>query len=130
MARSKKSRTYIYINRKQRSLNVCLSLKEYEEDGDWLAECPELQIIAPGKTKLSAYNTLVELILTTLIVAIETDLIDEHLKALGFGEIELPVPSLEIYSSKKRIAHDTIPLSLDSPITLPTLTKHAVEAFC
>ena len=128
---SKKLKPYIQINRQQRSLNYCLSHKEYEEDGDWLAECPELQLIVAGKTKLDAYDTLVEMITTTLVAAIETDTIGEHLKALGFGEIELPVPTMNIYSIRKRIAQDTIPLnSAGSSITLPPLNQYPVKISC
>lgn len=126
--KSKKLRPYIEINRQQRSLNYCLSHKEYQEDGDWLAECPELQLIVAGKTKLKAYDALVELVVTTLVVAIETDTISEHLEALGFGEIELPVPTMRIYSIRKQIAQDTIPLiSSGSSITLPPLNQFPVE---
>ncbi len=126
--KSKKLRPYIQINSQLRSLNYCLSHKEYQEDGDWLAECPELQLIVAGKTKLKAYDSLIELIATTLVVAIETGTIGEHLKALGFGEVELPVPTMNIYSIRQPIAQDTIPLiSSGSSITLPPLNQYLVD---
>ena len=125
--KSRKSRSYISVNRQQRSLDYSLSYREFQEDGDWLAECPELQITVAGKTKRKAYETLVELIVTTLVAAIATDTITEHLIALGFEVIELPVSTLDIYGTRKRIDQDTIPLNPDYPITLPPLNQDLIQ---
>ncbi|HEX9745353.1 MAG TPA: hypothetical protein VGB30_07990 [bacterium] len=116
-----KANPYIYINYKLRQLELSLSYREYEEEGERLAECSEMQIIAPGKTKRKAYDTLVEMVVTTLIVAIETNSLKDHLKALDFRMVNVPVPSVEIYESKKRVASDTIPLIINSPIPVTSI---------
>ncbi len=126
--KSKKAPIYIRFDRQQRILDLLLSLREFFEDGEYLAECPELQLIGQGKSKRSAYDTLVEMILTTLIVAIETDTITEHLKALGFKKIDLPVPSIEIFNTTRKTASDTIPLIINSPLSIaPAQQNIAIE---
>jgi len=77
--------SYILINRDLRMLQVQLSYRDFKEDGWYFAECPELRMMDQGKTKKEAYRNLVSLVLTNLVVAVETGYLDDYLKALGFS---------------------------------------------
>ena len=112
---TKGENSYILINRDLRMLQVQLSYRDFKEDGWCFAECPELKLVDQGKTKKEAYGNLVSMVLTTLVVAVETGNIDNYLKKLGFKKDRLDIPILKVfrqYTSYK----DTIPLTLDAPL--------------
>jgi predicted RNase H-like HicB family nuclease len=123
--RSEKS--YIFINRRDRVLDVCLSYHDYKENGHYVVECPELSLADQGKTRSEAYRNLAENILTTMVVAIETGNIQAHLKALGFKEKKVPVPDTRIFEIPRSDDPDLVPLTLRT--NLPADVKSGQTQF-
>ena len=114
------------VNRKQRILTVHVSYRDFEEDGWFFAECPELQLMEQGKSKREAFDNLADMVISTLVIAIGTDFIDQLLHDLGFKKMDLPFPGINVFDQKIRQKSDAIPLNLD--INLPTqLGKDAIS---
>jgi predicted RNase H-like HicB family nuclease len=123
----KARRSYIFVNRRDRILDLCLSYRDFKENGHYAVECPELGLMDQGKTKAEAYEHLAENIFTTLVTAIETGNLRAHLKALGFRERKIPIPDAEIFDIRHLDEPDLVPLTLKA--NLPVGTKSGQGQF-
>ena len=112
----KARRSYIFVNRRERILDLCLSYRDFKENGHYAVECPELRLMDQGKTKAEAYEHLAQNIFTTLVVAIETGNLQAHLRALGFKERKIPVPDAEIFEIPYSEEPDLLPLTLKASL--------------
>ena len=107
--------SYIFVDLKHRLIEARLSCS-YTKEGEWhFAECPELRLVAQGKSKWQALENLVDMIAASLIEAIESDKIDEMLRELGFRRTEL-VPLRKVFRRSIEPDDKDVPLSLEVPL--------------
>ena len=109
--------SYILINPTERRLEMQLSFRHFKEGRWYFAECPELKLIDQGKTLKSAYNNLRQMVIASLIEAIESDNVDMMLRALGFKRSALTEPALNVYNVSGEKYKNLIPLDIRTTVS-------------
>jgi len=110
------STSYVMFNTGERFLDVKLSVRTFKENGWHFANCPELDLVDQGKTIKAAIANLHEMVITSLIEAIETDNIDSMLKALGFTRSKVPKQSIAIYNIPADKYENLFPLTFKAAV--------------
>ncbi len=102
--------SYIYVDWKIHYIEASLSYEEWQEDGCWVARCPELQLSDYGETKKEAVNNLSDMILSVLVSATEKGNLDAMLKKVGFKSRKVPAPKRKYYNQTIELTDNIYPL--------------------
>jgi len=121
------NRSYIFIDRKNLSLEINVSYKTWSRAGWYFANCPELQLIDQGKSKGESIENLSEMIIASLEEAIESNHIKEMLRELGFSRRTLTAPKKEYYELPVTLNKNMNMLYLMVPLSKVTIDKPASE---
>jgi predicted RNase H-like HicB family nuclease len=76
--------SYILMNFEEQAITLYFSYKIHEEDGKFFAECPQLQCMDQGDTRIDAINNLKLMIRDIIDYAVEGKSLDEMLTDLKF----------------------------------------------
>ena len=79
--------SYILMNFEEHALTLYFSYKIHEEDGKYVAECPQLQCMDQGDTRIDAIDNLKLMIRDIIDYAVESQRLDEILRDLKFKAV-------------------------------------------
>jgi len=113
---SEPSYSFVFIDQKSQMLEISASIRTWFEDDRYYAECPELELIDQGETEEESIENLQEMILASLMGAIELNHIDEMLEAMGYAPVKIPVPDRMIYRKKSSQKKGLTRLKIEAPI--------------
>jgi hypothetical protein len=98
-------------------MEVGLSVRTFREGSWFFAECPELKLIDQGKTRKEAIHYLRQMVIASLIEAIESGNIEAMLTTLGFKQTKYRGKPIEYYDMQGEKYKNYLPLTFDATIS-------------
>lgn len=90
------------------------SARTYEEDGVVYAECLELRLVDYGSKPWEAIENLRNMIIVTIMDALETNTLDDMMLELGFKREAKSIPTLEVYNAEPIPTKGLTPLLVEA----------------
>jgi len=106
--------SYIFVDRIHHEIHARVSCKTSSK-GKWhFAECPELDLMDQGLSKIEAIENLKNMVGAVLSESVETENLDGMLRELGFKISKMPVPNLEIFQMSNEPFRNMFPLPIET----------------
>jgi hypothetical protein len=112
--------SYIFVDLKNQVMEARLSCSCTSRGKLHFAECPELDLIDQGRSRREAVDNLTNMIVETLLAAIETGKFERMMKQLGFSRRTL-LPYRTIFRQSLESMDDLIPLPLEISLRGPVV---------